>query len=137
MTSQKLGSLPVVLIVEDDPDVRDVMTFSLQKRGFEVLSAADKDTAVEIFKERRGKIDVLLADLSLPGDTSGGLARWVASVYPAVKTVYVSGIPRHVALSSGIVRSEVPYLEKPVNPDVLASTIQSLLPRLDSSGEAW
>ncbi|GAA2474344.1 response regulator [Winogradskya humida] len=137
MTKPSSGSLPVVLIVEDDADVRDVMSYSLERRGFEVLSAAGTDAATEICKQRSGKIDVLIADLSLPGDTTGGLARWVSTVYPRMKIVYVSGIPRHVALSSGIVQGGAPYLEKPVSPDVLASTVQSLLPRPVDAPDDW
>ncbi len=128
-------ALPVVLIVEDDEDVRDVMAFTLDQRGFEVLTASDNATATALFRERAGRIDILVADLSLPGEVPGGVAHWVATVYPAVKIIYVSGIPRHVSLSSGLVQPGAPYLEKPVNPDVLASTIQSLLPRIGSADD--
>ena len=105
------------------------MAFTLEQRGFQVLPAPDHRTATTICQELQGQIDILIADLSLPGEVTGGFARWMASVYPSTKIVYVSGIPRHVALSTGLVQPGAPYLEKPVHPDVLASTLQSLLPR--------
>jgi len=119
---------PVVLIVEDDDDVSDVMAHMLNQRGFQALSAPDRHTAMTIYQERQGKIDVLVADLSLPGEVPGALARWVASTYPSTRIVYASGIPRHVALTAGLVDPGAPYLEKPVHPDVLTNTLQSLLP---------
>ncbi|WP_067499344.1 response regulator [Actinoplanes sp. TFC3] len=122
-------SLPVVLVVEDDEDVRDIMAHALDGRGFQVLTAPDTRTARTICQERSGRINILIADLSLPGEVPGSLGHWVATAYPRIKVVYASGIPRHVALSSGLVQPDAPYLEKPVNPNVLASTLRSLLPR--------
>jgi DNA-binding response OmpR family regulator len=120
---------PVVLIVEDDGDVSAVMAHTLNQRGFQTLSASDSGAAMAIYQEREGKIDVLITDLSLPGEVPGDLARWVASTYPSTRIVYASGIPRHVALTAGLVEPGAPYLEKPVHPNVLASTLQSLLSR--------
>jgi DNA-binding response OmpR family regulator len=126
-------SRPVVLIVEDDADTRDIMTFALEQRGFQTLAAADNATAEQLCRERAGKIDILIVDLSLPGEAPGSIANWAATVYPAIKIVYASGIPRHVAQSSGLVRPGAPYLEKPVNPAVLASTLTSLMPQPTST----
>lgn len=132
------GSAPaVVLIVEDDADTRDVLTFALEQRGFQVLAAADDTTASTLLRQRMGAIDILVADLSLPGSAPGSLPHWVAATYPKVKIVYVSGIPRHVALSSGLVQATAPYLEKPINPNVLASTLTSLLPRPQVAADDW
>ncbi|WP_198029098.1 response regulator [Actinoplanes sp. N902-109] len=126
-----------MLIVEDDPDVRELMAFTLDQRGFATLAADGQVAAQALCRERAGRIDILIADLSLPGEVPGGLARWVATTYPKVKIVYVSGIPRHVALSSGLVQPTAPYLEKPVSPAVLASTLTSLLPRAQAAPEDW
>ncbi len=127
---------PVVLIVEDDEDVSDVMAHTLNQRGFQALSASDYRTAMTIYQERQGKIDVLVADLSLPGEVPGAVARWVASTYPCTRIVYASGIPRHVALTAGLVEPGAPYLEKPVHPDLLVNTLQSVLPRPTTTPDA-
>jgi two-component system, OmpR family, response regulator len=126
-------SRPVVLIVEDDEDTLAAMAFALEQRGFQVMTSADNHGAEEICRSRAGKVDVLVADLSLPGEAPGSVVQWVAGVYPNIKIVYASGIPRHVALTSGLVQPTAPYLEKPVNPQVLASTLTSLLPQTQSA----
>ena len=128
---------PVVLVVDDDADVQEIMTHMLNVRGFRVLTAADPDTALEVCRSQGGLIDVLIADLSLPGDKDGRLARRVAAEFPDIKIVFATGIPRHIALSSGLVQPDAPYLEKPVSADVLTSLMRSMLPQYANRREDW
>nr|GID90220.1 hypothetical protein Ade03nite_91440 [Actinoplanes derwentensis] len=129
MGSSTGSSGPLVLVVDDDVDVRDTMVHTLGQRGFDVIVASGKVEAMALFQQYQDRISVLVADISLPGEKPGDLARAVAASYPRIKIVYVTGIPRHIALAAGIVGSEVPYLAKPVSPDVLAGLLQGLLPR--------
>ncbi|WP_250007839.1 response regulator [Actinoplanes sp. M2I2] len=117
----------MVLAVDDDPDVLATISHMLHTRGFRVLTALDTETALTVCQQEGGAIDVLLADLSLPGDLSGRLAQRVSSEFPSIKIIYVTGVPRFVALGSGLVRPDAPYLEKPVNPDALTGLIRRLL----------
>ncbi|MFI5495039.1 response regulator [Actinoplanes sp. NPDC051859] len=127
MTSP-LSNAPGVLVVDDDPDILDTTAHMLKVRGFRVHTALDSASAMEICHAQQGKIDVLVADLSMPGDSRGDLARDVTAAYPKIQVVYVSAIPRHVALSQGLVRPEAPYLQKPAQPNVLANLVQGVLP---------
>ncbi|WP_433304052.1 response regulator [Actinoplanes sp. CA-030573] len=128
---------PVVLVVDDDEDIRDTVAHMLDVRGFRVFAAADRDGALSICRELNGDVDVLVADLSLPGDAGGALARDVAARCPSVKVVFVTGIPRHIALTMGLVQPDAPYLQKPVNPDVLAALLRSLLPQYAPRADDW
>nr|WP_221382456.1 response regulator [Actinoplanes polyasparticus] len=123
---------PVVLLVDDDPDVRAVMTHTLDTRGFRVLTARDAQAAMTICEQHGSTINVLIADLSLPGDLTGNLARRVTAAYPHIKTVFATGIPRHIALATRLVPPDAPYLEKPVSADVLANLMRSLLPQFNT-----
>ena len=118
---------PMILIVDDDPDVLATTAHMLRVRGFRVVTATDKAAALAACQQAAGQIDALVADLSLPGDLAGDMARSVGAACPQVKTVYVTGIPRHVAVGSGLVRPDAPYLEKPVDPEVLSGVLRSLL----------
>ncbi|MFI7599992.1 response regulator [Actinoplanes sp. NPDC049681] len=122
-----LSGHAAVLMVDDDADVLDTTAHMLATRGFRVFTAPDQESALRVCREQEGRIDALIADLSLPGDSRGDLARAVSTEYPAMHVIYISGIPRHVALAQGLVRPDAPYLEKPAQPDVLASVLQSLL----------
>ena len=117
-----------ILMVDDDADVLETTAHMLAARGFRVFTALDSESAMQVCREQQGRIDVLIADLSLPGDTRGDLARSITGVYPHMRVIYISGIPRHVALTQGLVQPQAPYLEKPADPGVLASVVQSLLP---------
>jgi CheY-like chemotaxis protein len=127
MTETPRSAQPLVLVVDDDLDVLDTMAYMLGDRGFRVITASSKIEALALCQQNLGGIDALVADLSLPGDVPGGLAKAVAETYPAIRIIYASGIPRHVALTQGLVRPDAPYLSKPVTADVLASQLISLL----------
>jgi CheY-like chemotaxis protein len=117
---------PTILVVDDDPDILETTAFALRKRGFDVLGAHDGPTAVEICRERQGQVDALVADLSIPGDQSR-FPTTIAAEFPTIKIVYATGIPRHIALSTGMVQANAPYLQKPVDADLLASVLRGEL----------
>jgi DNA-binding NtrC family response regulator len=120
---------PVILVVDDDEDVRETTSLILGTRGFEVLVAASTTEAMTICHARQGRVDALIADLSLPGEGTGELARSVNAAYPAIRMIYATGIPRHVAMNLGLVQPGIPYLEKPLSGDGLVNVLQSVLPR--------
>jgi two-component system cell cycle sensor histidine kinase/response regulator CckA len=64
---RELGPRRVVLVVEDEPFVRDATCRTLESAGFEVLPAADAPEAMKLYERRRGKIDLLMTDMTLPG----------------------------------------------------------------------
>jgi CheY-like chemotaxis protein len=119
---------PVVLVVDDDRDVLDTTAHMLSVRGFTVLTAASGADALEVCRRRRGAIDALVADRSLPGET-GHVAGPITAQCPGIKVVYATGIPRHIALTAGLVQPDSPYLPKPVDPDVLAGLRRTPLTR--------
>jgi DNA-binding NtrC family response regulator len=129
MTDELWANQPVVLVVDDDEDVRDTTAHLLAMRGFRVLVASSKDEAMAVVRAHPGRVDACVADLSLPGDTRGDLARSLVEAFPRMRIIYATGIPRHIALTTGIVNPDTPYLEKPVDPDVLASMLRTVLPR--------
>jgi DNA-binding NtrC family response regulator len=129
MTVPSGSGPPVILVVDDDEDVRETTSLILGTRGFEVLVAAGTTEAMAICDARRGRVDALIADLSLPGEGTGDLTRLVSAAYPAIRVIYATGIPRHVAMNLGLVQPGIPYLEKPLSGDSLVNVLQSVLPR--------
>ena len=132
MTAQK----PMILVVDDDTDVLQTTSIMLRPRGFEILTATNGPEAIEICRRYPGEIDAVVADLSIPGDHSN-FTRTIAEDFPAIKIIYATGIPRHIALSSGLVRPEAPYLEKPTNADVLESLIRGQVTRFIPARDIW
>jgi DNA-binding NtrC family response regulator len=120
---------PVVLVVDDDADVRDTTAHLLSTRGMQTRTAADTASALELLEQCAGQVGVVVADLSMPGEAPGALTRAITAADSHIRIVYATGIPRHVAVSTGLVRPDAPYLEKPVDPDTLAGLVRSLTTR--------
>lgn len=77
-----LSGHATVLMVDDDADVLETTAHMLAARGFRVFTAPDQESAMQVCREQEGRIDALIADLSLPGDSRGDLARAISAVYP-------------------------------------------------------
>lgn len=125
-----------ILLVDDDLDVLDTTSLMMRTRNFEVLTATNGPEALDICRRFRGQIDAVVADLSIPGDHSG-FTHTVAREFPRVKIIYASGIPRHIALASGLVEPGAPYMEKPVTPDVLESLIRGQVTGFIPARDIW
>jgi DNA-binding response OmpR family regulator len=124
---------PVVLLVEDDDDLRQMTSQMLELRGFHTLVANDAVTAITTCRVFEGNIDVLLTDLGLPGVSGGELARSAAAIRPSMEIVYISGIPQDIAIKRGLIKVGAPFLAKPFTTDVLAGTLRSVLARHSNS----
>ncbi|WP_229076564.1 response regulator [Actinoplanes sp. DH11] len=118
---------PVVLLVEDDEDLREVTTRMLELRGFSVLAAEDPVNAMMKCRVHDGPIDILLTDLGLPGVSGGELSRSAAAVRPSMKVVYVSGLPEATAVKKGLIEAGSPFVTKPYTADVLAGMLRTVL----------
>jgi CheY-like chemotaxis protein len=127
---------PMILVVDDDLDVLQTTAMMMRNRGFEMLTATNGPEALELCRRFRGQLDAVIADLSIPGDHSN-FTHTVAAEFPNVKIIYVSGIPRHIALSSGLVEPGAPYVEKPVSPDTLESLIRGQVTGFIPARDIW
>lgn len=118
---------PTVLVVDDEEDLRDIMRRMLERRGFDALVAADPDQAVATCREHGGTIDILLTDLGLPGASGGDLARMATVLRPDLRVVYVSGLPKEIAVDKGLIDSDARLVKKPFTSEVLVATLHMAL----------
>jgi two-component system, response regulator PdtaR len=111
MTDASIPDRAVVLIVEDEPLVRMMVTDLFEDEGFEVLEAANADEALAVFNARTD-VGLLFTDVEMPGSLNGyGLARWAERHRPAVRTMIVSGraFPREGDVPRGATFVGKPY----------------------------
>ena len=118
---------PTVLVVDDEEDLRDIMRRMPERRGFRVTVAGDFDEAVATCRGHEGDIDVLLTDLGLPGVSGGDLARTAAELRPGMRIVYISGLPREVAVDKGLIAGDARLIRKPFTSEVLVTSLNSAL----------
>jgi two-component system, cell cycle sensor histidine kinase and response regulator CckA len=81
----------VVLLVEDEPFVRDATCRTLQNAGFDVLPAADAHEAMKLYEQRHGKIDLLMTDMGLPGRNGRQLSHDLRSTSTEIPILLTSG----------------------------------------------
>ncbi len=98
-----------VLVVEDDPDIRDVLAYTLEREGFEVLGVSDGERALEVMRATRP--DLVLLDLLMPGLDGRGVARVMMgeSALSRIPVVSMSASPEEVAPSLARVHVQKPF----------------------------
>ena len=84
-------SLLVVLLVEDDPFVREATSRTLEKGGFEVVTAGDAHEAMTLYQKRQGKIDLLMTDMRLPGKDGRQLSQDIRAASTEIPVLMTSG----------------------------------------------
>jgi len=119
------GNAEVVLVVEDDPDVRLVTVSRLESLGYRVRIAADGPSALEVLG-RDPDIALALVDIVMPGGMDGhALADEVDKRLPQIKIVLTSGYSPHMAKAG--VQTDRPFLPKPSSRSQLAQVIHDTL----------
>lgn len=118
------GGGKLVLLVEDEEDVRAVIRRQLADHGYLVVEARDGQQANHLIDNIRD-IEILISDVVMPGGLSGiDLAKRVRAVKPDVKSILISGIAEWVEHSQGI-QGEFPILRKPFDKSELLRLIMT------------
>ena len=127
IAGMSLGGSETILVVEDQTEIRTLMSQVLQSYGFAVLSATHGEEALRRAREHSGTIDLLLTDVIMPGMTGKELADRLSQSRPAMKVLYTSGYSGEVIAHRGVLDAGVAYLPKPFTPEALALKVRSVL----------
>lgn len=125
-------SRPTVLVVDDEEDLRDIMRRMLERRGFATLIAGDSQQAIAACREHPGDIDILVTDLGLPGVSGGELSRSATQLRPEMSVVYISGLPKEIAVADGLIGEDALLVKKPFSSEKLVQTLRSVLGEAES-----
>jgi DNA-binding response OmpR family regulator len=121
------GHGETVLVVEDEPLVRQVAVAELGVLGYRVLVARSAEEAVALARAMEPPIDVLLTDLVLPMASGVDVARRVRELQPAVRVLYVSGYNEVDLRSVGDAAEGASFLAKPFTARTLGAAVSALL----------
>ncbi|MDP6342946.1 MAG: PAS domain S-box protein [Alphaproteobacteria bacterium] len=126
-TPDRTGTGETILLVEDDPDVREMVATVLGRRGYLVLEASDGRAGLERLSDHR-KIDLLLTDVMLPGGIGGReLANRARTRDPGLKVLFMSGYDREVIVEQGRMNPDGRLLAKPFTPSDLGHRVRAVL----------
>ena len=122
------GGSETILLVEDEASLRVLVRNVLTRLGYRVLEATTGLTAVEVWKENRHDIKLLLTDLVMPdGMTGKQLAELLVAENPTLKIIYTSGYSRDIAGQGFTLQDGVNFLSKPFQATKLAKTVRNSL----------
>jgi DNA-binding response OmpR family regulator len=121
------GDRPTILVVDDEEDLRDIMRRMLERRGFNTLVAGDADQAIAVCREHDGDIDVLVTDLGLPGVSGGELSQSARALRPGMGVVYISGLPKDIAVTKGLISEDSLLVKKPFTSELLVEALRLVI----------
>ncbi len=122
------GGSETILVVEDDPALRGVVITTLSQLGYRVLEAASGVLALEVWRQNRATISLLLTDLVMPDGMNGkALAEKLREQNPELKVIYTSGYSADIAGENFTLEPGVNFIAKPFQIHELAQTIRARL----------
>ena len=123
----RVSNPSTVLVVDDNRDLLQVISFGIEKIGYEVVSAETGDEAIELIRTG-GKPDIVLTDGVMPGDAQGwDLARYVKRLRPDTPVVLMSGYIAEAQVRMSKTPQIDSFLPKPVSLSELLSVLNELL----------
>lgn len=116
-----------VAVVEDDDLVRDLVVRVLEHLGCTVLAARTGEACLELLGRHEGQLHLLLTDVVVPGMGGRELSERVASAFPGIKVVFMSGHTRDLVARHGILEDDLSFLQKPFSVAALVAKLTEVL----------
>jgi CheY-like chemotaxis protein len=122
------GGDETILVVEDEPALRELIQEILEKKGYRVLEAATGPQALKLWDQHKDDIDLLLTDIMMPEGVSGReLAERVLQDRADLKVIYSSGYSLDVVGQEPPFKDGANFLQKPYDPDTIARMVRDCL----------
>lgn len=127
--SPPAGGTETILLAEDDGSVRNLFRTILETAGYTVLTAQDGEEAVGLFREQGGRIGLALLDVVMPRKNGHEAYEEMRAIAPAVKALFISGYTDNIIHQRGILRGDLEFISKPVDPETLLRKMRGILER--------
>jgi PAS domain S-box-containing protein len=121
------GGTECLLVVEDDPLVREVTARSLRSGGYRVLTAGGGAEALEVAGRESAALRLVVTDVVMPGLDGRSLAEALAQRLPGVRVLFVSGYTGDVIGHHGVLDSGIEFLQKPFTTQAILARVRGLL----------
>ncbi len=121
------GGTETVLLVEDEPAILRMTGMMLERKGYSVLSAATPAEAVEKAKNHSGAIDLLMTDVVMPEMNGRDLAEQIATLYPNIRLLFMSGYTANVIAHHGVLDVGVAFIQKPFSMADMTMKVRAVL----------
>ena len=132
MQTEVLAGTETVLVVEDEPPLRRLISVSLEKRGYTVLTAEDGAEAIRILENNPGEIALVVSDIMMPKLNGLDLMKKAILLRPKMRFLFISGYAEDTIGQTAQLPQDAGYLEKPFLPIELARKVRALLNERDA-----
>lgn len=124
------GGDETILVVEDEPAVRKIMTNVLRHHGYSVFEAADGPEAIAMWSQKSDEVDLLVTDIVMPNGLNGNvLAGQLKADKASLKVLFSTGYSSEFGTEAAPLDEQFGFLEKPYTPTVLVRAVRDCLDR--------
>jgi two-component system, cell cycle sensor histidine kinase and response regulator CckA len=120
-------SKPTILLVEDDADVRALLSTYFDRSGYRLLEAEHGEEALQVSELYEGNIDLLITDMMMPVMSGPHLVEAIAAERPETRALMISGRPPDPATLREFTRQGVRFLQKPFRSTELLQLVEQIL----------
>jgi signal transduction histidine kinase len=125
--SESLGDGEVVLVIDDEPSIRMLITDVLSDTGYSVLEASDGPAGLRVLQSA-ARIDLLITDVGLPGGMNGRqVADAARTLRPDLRVLFITGYAENASMGNGNLEKGMHVLAKPFEVERLATRIRQLI----------
>jgi CheY-like chemotaxis protein len=122
------GGTETLLLVEDDPSLRNLALGVLQEHGYEVLQAIDGRDGLNLaFGHKGSPIRLVITDVVMPQMGGKVMADWLKTTLPEVKVLFTSGYTDDAIAHHGVLAPGAAFLPKPYTPTALAAKVREMI----------
>ncbi|MBP7745424.1 MAG: PAS domain S-box protein [Phycisphaerae bacterium] len=121
------GGHEAILVCEDDATVRQLTVHLLGEAGYAVTAAENGARALELAHARQTPVDLLITDVIMPELNGKKVSEALTELWPALRTLYVSGYTSNVIAHHGVLDAGVQFLEKPFSRRALLQRVRQVL----------
>ena len=118
-----------ILVVEDQPSLRELVRRILQQKGYRVLEAPDGEEAIKVAESSARPIQLVITDVVMPGMNARAMAERIRGIWPTVRVLFMSGYHDDDVMLRSLANAKVDFLQKPFLPYDLAEKVREVLER--------
>jgi CheY-like chemotaxis protein len=115
-----------VLVVDDEPDIIDMMVIGLERLGYRAVGVSHPREALEAFEEDPGAFDIVVTDLVMPSLHGNELIRRIKAIRPDIRTILCTAFSDSTGFEDGGIAVADAGFRKPVTAQAIASCIRTL-----------
>ena len=119
----------LILVVDDEKDIRNIITYNLEKEGMRFIEASNGDEALLLLKKNPS---LIILDVMMPGKDGYEICKHIRSTGSNVPVIFLTAMDREFDEVKGLESGGDDYIRKPFSPALLIARIKSILRRIES-----